>query len=437
MKEITIVDLIKYYFKKIWIIVIGAIFAFFIGYFYTNEYLTPIYQESATIILGKNNDGENSNELSYSTITLYDSLIKNYLELLESDKLLNDIKNNLNLDYSLSELEKMLEYSISDTSQIIIITAKNPKDEVAVKICNEAISVLKDNVYEIYGLDNITVVDKAVKSGNLEYSKNTIIFYFLLAAVLLFSANIILYYIFIKDKNIKVKKEYLKERINHKNKNLYPSLKDKIAEKEIKKLRHIRTNLLEMIDDKKVIMVTSSSKNQYKSFAIYALAKSILKTNKRILIIDANAKDGFISKELCKNKLGLLDILDEKTTLKKALCNLDGVDVLTLGNKNKIDLISSEQLKKFIDNIRNDYDFIFIEVPRFKNNFEPQVIVNVADTTISISKYSNILWIQKKLLGKLILDNNFLGTIKINENIFSKVKRKFKICKENKKAKKS
>ena len=126
----------------------------------------PLYEESVTIILGKSND-ENRNEISYSTITLYDSLIKNYMELLESNKLLSGVKDDLNLDYSVKELDDMIDYTIYDSSQIIKISVKNESDDLAVEICNKLVEDLKDQVYDIYAMDNITAVDKAVGNENM------------------------------------------------------------------------------------------------------------------------------------------------------------------------------------------------------------------------------------------------------------------------------
>ena len=81
MREFSLLDVIKYYIRKIWIVVVTSFFAFLMGYFYVNEYFTPMYEESATIILGKSKGDKTESEMSYSTITLYDSLVNNYLQL--------------------------------------------------------------------------------------------------------------------------------------------------------------------------------------------------------------------------------------------------------------------------------------------------------------------------------------------------------------------
>ena len=124
MREFSLLDVFKYYFKYIWIVFIVVLITIGIGQLYISRFFVPLYEESVTIILGKSND-ENSNEISYSTITLYDSLIKNYMELLESNKLLSGVKDDLNLDYSVKELDDMIDYTIYDSSQIIKISVKN------------------------------------------------------------------------------------------------------------------------------------------------------------------------------------------------------------------------------------------------------------------------------------------------------------------------
>ena len=376
MREFSLLDVIKYYIRKIWIVVVTSFFAFLMGYFYVNEYFTPMYEESATIILGKSKGDKTESEMSYSTITLYDSLVNNYLQLLESNKLFYEVGKNLNLNYSESELSNMVEYSVGDTSQTITVTVKNSDDKEAVKICNEIINVLKDYVYDIYGLDNIMIVDNAVATFNLVYSKNTIIIYFVVASVIVSSFIIVLKYIF---SNNPIKKRKKIEKINYSilgkvKQIIYPrdyTLAADISVSEKNSFRNIRVSLMNEINDNKVIMISSLNRNSTKSYVVYNLAQAIQKTDKEVLVIDANGRDGLITKTFLSGKKGLLDILDNQGTIDEVKTNIHGVDIIPLGDKDKLDLISSIQFENLIDTLKDEYDYIFVEGPCFKNNFEP------------------------------------------------------------------
>ena len=432
MREFSLLDVVKYYIQKIWIVVIVGAFAFLIGYFYVNEYFTPMYKESATIILGKSKGDKTESEMSYSTITLYDSLVNNYLQLLESNKLFYEVNKNLNLDYSESELSSMVDYSVGDTSQTITVTVKNFDDEEAVKICNEIINVLKDYVYDIYGLDNIMIVDNAVATSNLVYSKNMIIICFTAFGVVISSFIVVLKFIFSsKPMKEKEKNKKISYSIFGKVKQvIYPknyTLATDISAREENCFRNIRVSLMNEINDDKVIMISSLGKNSTKSYVVYNLARAIQKTDKKVLVIDANSRDGLITETFLSEKKGLLDILDNQCTVDEVKTNIYGVDIIPLGDKNKLDLISSIQFKNLIDTLKDEYDYIFVESPCFKNNFEPVSILKITDATIIISKFV----INNKKLNYLLKEidenNNYLlGGILVSQKKKVSLKTKIK-----------
>lgn len=436
MREFSLLDVIKYYIRKIWIVVVTSFFAFLMGYFYVNEYFTPMYEESATIILGKSKGDKTESEMSYSTITLYDSLVNNYLQLLESNKLFYEVGKNLNLNYSESELSNMVEYSVGDTSQTITVTVKNSDDKEAVKICNEIINVLKDYVYDIYGLDNIMIVDNAVATSNFVYSKNTIIIYFVVASVIVSSFIIVLKYIF---SNNPIKKRKKIEKINYSilgkvKQIIYPrdyTLAADISMSEKNSFRNIRVSLMNEINDNKVIMISSLNRNSTKSYVVYNLAQAIQKTDKEVLVIDANGRDGLITKTFLSGKKGLLDILDNQGTIDEVKTNIHGVDIIPLGDKDKLDLISSIQFESLIDTLKDEYDYIFVEGPCLKNNFEPVSILKITDATIIISKFiinnKNLNYLMNKIDEN---SNSLLGVILVRQKKKIDLKAKIRLMRD-------
>ena len=436
MREFSLLDVIKYYLKKFWIVGVVVLFTFFVGYFYTNEYFKPMYEESATIILGKSNDSKTDSEFSYSTITLYDSLIKNYLELLESNKLFFDVKENLKLDYSVTDISKMVEYSVADTSQMMTITVKNSSDEMAVDICNEIIDVLKDYVYDVYGFDNITVVDKAVVTGNLSIEKNMIIICFIFIGIVLSSLIIVLKYIF-SNKLSENDSEATKNNLNVLGKvrqiidKKDYTLNSMISSKEINGFRNIRANLLKKINDNKVIMISSINKCKNKSYVTYNLALAFKNIDKRVLVIDANEKDGLITQTFLDKKSGLLNVMDEKMSVLEVINSINNMDFIALGNKKMIDLISSNHFEELLAQVKDKYDYIFIESPCFKNNFEPYSIMKLVDGIIMISDSNSNVNDLEVILNEIKDSKSiFLGTIFVRSR-----KRIFKIFSEKQKTK--
>lgn len=419
MREFSLLDVFKYYFKHIWIVFIVVLITIGIGQLYISRFFVPLYEESVTIILGKSND-ENSNEISYSTITLYDSLIKNYMELLESNKLLSGVKDDLNLDYSVKELDDMIDYTIYDSSQIIKISVKNESDDLAVEICNKLVENLKDQVYDIYAMDNITVVDKAVANENMVYSKNKIFLICIFLGFIISSTLIIVKFIF--SNQLPEEKPVKKLNITFLGKTIFVRNKKNLkldinfTEKEKHLLRNARAKLINNLEESKVIMVSSIKQNTSKSYVSFNLARLFEKTNKKVLLVDANAKDGIITKSFLADKKGLLNAIDDISILSEVKYKVDNIDIIPLGDYEKIDLLLSEKFINLLNILKEDYDYIFIDTPAFKDNFEPKAILELVDGVIFAEKKRNKSKELYQLTEKLkVSEKNNLGVILVQE----------------------
>ena len=419
MREFSLLDVFKYYFKHIWIVFIVVLITIGIGQLYISRFFVPLYEESVTIILGKSND-EDSNEISYSTITLYDSLIKNYMELLESNKLLSGVKDDLNLDYSVKELDDMIDYTIYESSQIIKISVKNESDDLAVEICNKLVEDLKDQVYDIYAMDNITVVDKAVANENMVYSKNKIFLICIFLGFIISSTLIIVKFIF--SNQLPEEKPVKKLNITFLGKTIFLRNKKNLkldinfTEKEKHLLRNARAKLINNLEESKVIMVSSIKQNTSKSYVSFNLARLFEKTNKKVLLVDANAKDGIITKSFLADKKGLLNAIDDISILSEVKYKVDNIDIIPLGDYEKIDLLLSEKFINLLNILKEDYDYIFIDTPAFKDNFEPKAILELVDGVIFAEKKSNKSKELYQLTEKLkVSEKNNLGVILVQE----------------------
>lgn len=393
MKEISILDIIKYYLKNLEVVLIITVLSLLISLFYIEKKFIPIYKESTTIILGKSNNNENE-EISSSTITLYDSLINNYIKILKSKKLLTNVKSDLNLIYSINELSKKIEYSVSDNSQLIEISVTDKDDSLAVEICNQLVKELQDQIYEIYGIKNITIVDEAKANNNQVYTQSFIIILFTILGFFISSFCIIMKFIFASKLSIQnidqvSQVNYFGKVTNYKLKNTC-DFELNLSEKIVNEFRMIRSKLLETFNDKKTIMITSMNKNNSKSYVTYHLANYLSKINKKVLVIDANKQDGVMSEKFFKDKEGIIDGLSQKKELLELVQKINQFDIIPLGNKEKIDLLSSSELKHELEKLKQNYDYILIETPVYKNNFESIDILKITDAILIINNKSNL-----------------------------------------------
>ena len=437
MREFSLLDIIKYYLKYFWIVLIVTVISLFIGVIYIENFYIPVYQESTTIILGKGTSMKEG-EFSSSTITLYDSLINNYIKLLESRKLLSNIKKDLNLDYTVSQLSEMVSYSISGNSQMIEISVLNKEDELAVQICKQIVIELKEQVFDIYGLDNITIVDEAKENNRKIYNESIIIVFITLFGFILSSLVIVIKFIF-SDKVMDINSHNNILEINILNKIIYQTtdnlLQMSINEEEENKFKNIRSKILNDLSDQKIIMISSISEDNGKSYITYHLAQSLAKINKKILIIDANRKDGRLSSYINNNNIGLLDILNNDKLLPQAINSNNNIDFIPIGNIENIDLLASNYFSNLLNKLKDNYDYLLIETPSFKNNFETISILKEVDSVIITSKLNkekidDLSSIKEEILKQ---EKQIIGIILTKENKKKTRKKKEQVKKENQK----
>lgn len=159
--------------------------------------------------------------------------------------------------------------------------------------------------------------------------------------------------------------------------------------------RVLRTNLeymgAENGDKKcKVIAVTSANPGSGKTFTSINLAKVLAVKGKRVLVIDLDLRKGSLSKLIGKSKEGITDFLVEKAHEEHIIVTgLDDTDTLSgigVGTvpPNPAELLSSEKLDRFINELRGEFDFIILDCPPVEIVTDAKVINRVADLTLFV-----------------------------------------------------
>lgn len=161
--------------------------------------------------------------------------------------------------------------------------------------------------------------------------------------------------------------------------------------------RVLRTNLEYMGVDRgenngkcKVIAVTSANPGSGKTFVSINLAKVLAIKGKRVLVIDLDLRKGSLSKLIGKPKEGITDFLVGKTHGENiVVTGLDDTETLSaigvgIVPPNPAELLSSEKLDRFINDLRREYDFIILDCPPVEIVTDTKVINRVADLTLFV-----------------------------------------------------
>ncbi|MEG1860968.1 MAG: polysaccharide biosynthesis tyrosine autokinase, partial [Bacteroidaceae bacterium] len=153
--------------------------------------------------------------------------------------------------------------------------------------------------------------------------------------------------------------------------------------------RMVRYSINFMKKDTQVIMLTSTTPGQGKSFISRNLAAILGMADKRILLIDADIRKQTQSNILHRGK-GLTSYLSEdETDMRKLIThNIIGenVDFMPAGiiPPNPAELLMSEKLETLITDLRQQYDYIVIDTTPAVLVADANIVNRVVDLTIYV-----------------------------------------------------
>jgi len=205
VEELDLQELLRYYLRKLPIILGIMVFVLIGGYIYINSFQVPMYHGTTTLILIQKQD-EEVNDITQNELNISEKLVSTYTEIIKSRRVLSPVIKNLKLDMSTDELKKKINVSSVNDTSIIRITVSDESNFLAVSIANSLASVFKEEISKIYNLENISIIDEAIPEDN-PYNINVtkqLVMYALISVVISCAVIFVIYYF---DNNIKGKKE--------------------------------------------------------------------------------------------------------------------------------------------------------------------------------------------------------------------------------------
>ena len=192
--------------------------------------------------------------------------------------------------------------------------------------------------------------------------------------------------------------------------------------------RLLRTNLKVRFekDQAKVILVSSSIRGEGKTITSTNLALFLAETGEsKVALIDADLRRGKVADYLGlgKNLPGLSNLLNEGLNVKQVMVrnSVQNLLVMTRGTlaKNPSELISSNQMRALIAELRNHFDFIIIDSPPIMSVADANILGREVDgllmviqsgrTPKSVISHAHLLFKQAgiRLLGYILTNVEF------------------------------
>lgn len=193
MEEIDLTELFDYFLKRALYIFITVIACLVIGLTYTIFLKEPKYKSDVNVII-VNKDKQTTS--LQSDLAANQKLAATYRELVGSRRILNQVIDNLDLNYSIGQLQQMISVENVNDTEIIKITVSSSEPKEAKVIANETAKIFQDEVKDIYNLENVSIVDKALLAKepyNINIVKESVI-YIALGMVLSCGVIFVIYY---------------------------------------------------------------------------------------------------------------------------------------------------------------------------------------------------------------------------------------------------
>lgn len=156
--------------------------------------------------------------------------------------------------------------------------------------------------------------------------------------------------------------------------------------------RVVRTNLNFMLDAEErcpVVMLTSFNPGSGKSFITVNLAMSFAIRGKKVLVIDGDMRRNSSSLYIGNPDAGLAQCLIGKVSVSEAIVRgklQENLDILPGGKTppNPTELLENGRLAPMIEQLRQDYDVIFIDCPPIQMIADGRIFSTVCTNTIFV-----------------------------------------------------
>lgn len=291
-------ELVLYILRHFYIVVAALILTVALGLVYTLYLQTPLYRSETNLVLISNN---NTSNLTTNDVALSNNLVKTYANIIKSRNVLDQIIDHQQLSLSTDDLSEQIKVTTATDTQIITVRVSTDDAQLSQTIAADLAKTFKQEVIEIYGIDNVQIVDPASYPSDA-YNVNipkTVVYS---AAIGLILGIAIVFLIFTLDTSIKdtkiIEKEFDLTSLgavpisNHKGSDLATIKNPKSAFAEA--IKSIKTNIAfsTIGKDAKVILVTSPEPSDGKSFVTANLAATFAQDGQKVLIIDADLRKG-------------------------------------------------------------------------------------------------------------------------------------------------
>ncbi len=416
--ELDLQKLLLAYLRKWWLLAGCAVVAALLAGCFTVNFITPLYSADVTVYVNNAGRDQKINYITGSNLETAQHLVNTYIQIIESDSVLEKVSAAGNLGMEAKEIRACMRAAQKGEAEIFAVRITHPDPKMAARIANAVAEVAPSEIESFVEGSSTKVIDyakvpEAPSSPNL--LKNVVLGGMI--GGLLAAAYVTL--VFMMDVRIKNEEElamlfnlpvlgqipgfgktdrkcrrsskrtaYESEsatqktgkqkrfaaqkqegkRIQEEQDNLLSEKSDFFIREAYKTLRTNVSFTLTGEENSKVIVVTSSLQGEGKSITAMNLAISYAMADHKVLLIDCDMRRPKLARLIKQSaKVGLSNLIMDPKLLGEAIRHTEvrGLDVILAGNipPNPSELLGSARMQRLLEELRGNYDYIFLDSP--------------------------------------------------------------------------
>ena len=431
--EIDLKRLLDALLKRAWLIGVVALLAAVLAFVGTFLFITPQYQSSAMFYVNNSDISVGSTTLSLtaSDISASRGLVDTYIVILNTRETLLDVIDYAGVDVTYRQIKTMVEAAAVDDTEVFRVTITSPDPAEAEKLANAVAYILPKRISTIIEGTSAKVVDAAViasSPSSPSYTKNTMLGF--LIGLVLSAGLVVLQTLF--DITIRteediaqsckapvlaavpdmvnsttggyyygyISKEQTKPTSGTGGKKQKTLVGGNISFAAAEAYKLLRTKLqFSFVDGSgcRVIGISSALSGEGKTLSAVNLAYSISQLGKRVLLIDCDMRRPSLAEKLpIKKTPGLSDYLvgqiqaDHLIQLCGILEDEQAFHAISSGRTppNPMELLSSARMEKMMQLLRENYDYILLDLPPVGEVSDALVAAKLVDGMLLVVRHN-------------------------------------------------
>ena len=416
---------------------------FFTDYTYTVSGIVYISNQSETTT--------NQTAVSANDIVISRALGTTYTEVLMTRSFYQEVSEDLNGKYSPAKIAGMMRVEIINETELVKIKTTSTSQSEAYEVSKSIFNKAQDRLRSVYPNGRIVVIDEPYypEGANAKGTVRKTVLGGIIGGVLGIICVFIRKLFDTKLRNAAdIARRYGVSVLGELSGSVVAGVKKKKKRKgqivsdgteniltpdssfdAIETYKFIRTNIMFSIpksDKGKVVVVTSAVPGDGKTTTSINLAITFAQTGAKVMLVDCDLRKSRVHKYLdIKHSDGISNVLCGFSELKSAIKRdvRENLDVLTVGEipPNPAELLNSEEFKKVLAELQEEYEYIFIDTPPMtvvtdasvvmKNSYGVVVVTRKNQTTYDMldETIEGIKKADTKVLGVVILDTEEKG----------------------------